>query len=149
MKSGHRSTYAGSLNSADETDYLLPKRATLATSQNNTSAKRTDSLLAKIPPEKVINYFVLLFFILLSVAVMQWSRDILYGDKKPNIIFILTDDQGMGDMGYAGSDFEGLMPTIIALNQAGLNLSNYYSLSLCTPARSALLTGMNLFLTAI
>jgi hypothetical protein len=81
---------------------------------------------------------------------------------QPNIVFILTDDQGMGDMvmhalvwcscgaiydfifveqDISGSDFEGLMPTIRAMCTAGVNLTNYYSIPLCTPARSALLTG--------
>jgi arylsulfatase A-like enzyme len=33
------------------------------------------------------------------------------------------------------------MPTIRSMVTAGINLTNYYSISLCTPARSALLTG--------
>lgn len=40
-----------------------------------------------------------------------------------------------------GGDFENLMPNIRRLNEAGLNISHYYSASLCTPARSSLLTG--------
>jgi len=59
----------------------------------------------------------------------------------PNIIFILTDDQGMGDMDIAGGDFENLMPNIRKLNEAGLNITHYYTSSLCTPARSSLMTG--------
>ena len=61
--------------------------------------------------------------------------------SRPNIVFILTDDQGVGDMDIAGGDFEGLMPNIRRLNEAGWNLTNYYSASLCTPARSSLMTG--------
>ena len=60
---------------------------------------------------------------------------------KPHIVFILSDDQGMGDMDFDGSDFEGLMPTIRALNEAGVNLTYYYSAAVCTPARSSLMTG--------
>jgi arylsulfatase A-like enzyme len=56
-------------------------------------------------------------------------------------VFILTDDQGMGDMDIPGGDFENLMPNIRRLNEAGLNLTFYYSASLCTPARSSLMTG--------
>lgn len=61
--------------------------------------------------------------------------------SRPNIVFILTDDQGVGDMDIDGGDFEGLMPNIRRLNEAGWNLTNYYSASLCTPARSSLMTG--------
>ena len=62
-------------------------------------------------------------------------------DKLPNIVFILTDDQGVGDMDIEGGDFENLMPNLKRLHQAGWNLTNYYSASLCTPARSSLMTG--------
>lgn len=61
--------------------------------------------------------------------------------KLPNIVFILTDDQGMGDMDIEGSDFENFMPAVKRLNQAGWNLTSYYSASLCTPARASLMTG--------
>jgi len=61
--------------------------------------------------------------------------------KLPNIVFILTDDQGVGDMDIAGGDFENFMPTVKRLNEAGWNLTNYYSASLCTPTRSSLMTG--------
>jgi len=47
----------------------------------------------------------------------------------------------MGDMDVEGGDFETLMPTIRRLNEAGVNFTSYYSASLCTPARSALMTG--------
>lgn len=60
----------------------------------------------------------------------------------PNIIFILTDDQGMGDMDIDGGDFENLMPIIRTFSESGLNFTQYYTASLCTPARSSLMTGI-------
>jgi hypothetical protein len=61
--------------------------------------------------------------------------------KVPHIIIILSDDQGIGDMDIPGSDFENLMPTIRSLSESGLNISQYYTAPLCTPARSSLMTG--------
>lgn len=48
-------------------------------------------------------------------------------------------------MDIVGGDFENLMPNIRRLNEAGVNFTFYYSASLCTPARSALMTGMHIF----
>lgn len=75
-----------------------------------------------------------------STAVLS-SYSAQSSNQLPNIVFILTDDQGVGDMDIDGGDFENLMPTIKRLNLAGWNLTSYYSASLCTPARSSLMTG--------
>ncbi len=64
------------------------------------------------------------------------------GDTKPNIIFILTDDMGAGDVGcYGGS----LVPTpnIDRMAAEGTRFTQYYSASpICSPSRTGLLTGM-------
>lgn len=61
--------------------------------------------------------------------------------RKPNIIFILTDDQGYGDVGLFGNrDLE--TPHIDRLGTEGIQLTQHYTGSpLCAPARAALLTG--------
>ena len=61
--------------------------------------------------------------------------------KPPHIIMVLADDLGYNDIGYAGDDFAGLTPTLDALRRRGIDLQNYYTQQLCTPARAALLTG--------
>ena len=72
----------------------------------------------------------IIFFIVLIVASTA---------QQPNIIFILTDDQGYYDVGYRGS--EVLTPHIDELAAAGVRLENYYTQQICTPSRSVLLTG--------
>lgn len=61
--------------------------------------------------------------------------------KRPNVIFIMTDDQGYGDLGCMGSaDLK--TPNIDALARDGVRFTSMYSASpVCSPSRAALLTG--------
>jgi len=61
--------------------------------------------------------------------------------NKPNIIFILTDDMGFGDI----SCFNGVYktPNIDKIAKEGRRFTNYYSVSpICSPSRAGFLTGM-------
>uniref|UniRef100_A0A7S3XL37 Sulfatase N-terminal domain-containing protein n=1 Tax=Heterosigma akashiwo TaxID=2829 RepID=A0A7S3XL37_HETAK len=62
--------------------------------------------------------------------------------KKPNIVFLLVDDQGYNDVGYNSNDLH-ITPTIDALASDGIKLDRYYTMYVCTPARASLLTGKN------
>ena len=61
--------------------------------------------------------------------------------NKPNVIIILTDDQGYGDLSCMGAtDFS--TPHIDALAQNGIRFTSMYSASpVCSPSRAAVLTG--------
>jgi arylsulfatase A-like enzyme len=60
-------------------------------------------------------------------------------DPKPNILFIVADDLGWGDVGYHGSDIK--TPTIDALAAGGARLEQFYAQPMCTPTRACLMTG--------
>jgi len=65
------------------------------------------------------------------------SRDPAY----PNILFILTDDQGAWAMGCAGND-EIRTPNLDSLAAAGTRFDNFFCASpVCSPARATILTG--------
>ena len=59
---------------------------------------------------------------------------------SPNVLFILMDDLGWGDVSLNGAIYE--TPNIDSVGENGLNLTNFYSAySVCSPARFAALTG--------
>ena len=61
--------------------------------------------------------------------------------KPPNIIFILTDDQGHADTGFSNPSTPFLTPALDALAAEGVRLTDYYVHPTCTPTRAALMTG--------
>ena len=65
------------------------------------------------------------------------------GNKPPNIIYILLDDLGFGEIGMPGLDvIRGYgTPNINKLAQSGMSLQRMYTEPSCTPTRVAFLTG--------
>ena len=63
--------------------------------------------------------------------------------KKPNIVFILVDNLGYGELGvYGGGILRGApTPRIDKLASEGTRLLNFNVEAQCTPSRSALMTG--------
>ncbi|SEB65208.1 Arylsulfatase A [Paramicrobacterium humi] len=63
------------------------------------------------------------------------------GQRHPNIIVILSDDQGPWALGCAGNP-EIRTPNLDALAECGTRLSRFFCVSpVCSPARASLLTG--------
>ena len=66
----------------------------------------------------------------------------VYGQSfgsQPNIIVILTDDQGWGDIGY--NNPKVYTPNMDKLARSGALFTNHYVMAQCTPTRVALMTG--------
>ena len=59
---------------------------------------------------------------------------------RPNIIFILADDYGIGEVGCYGADHYKT-PNIDALARSGTRYTHAYTISLCGPSRAQILTG--------
>jgi len=66
--------------------------------------------------------------------------------KLPNIIFILADDLGIGDVGCYGAD-NYKTPNIDRLASQGIRFTNAYTTPLSGPSRATILTGRHLFRT--
>jgi arylsulfatase len=64
-------------------------------------------------------------------------------NPKPNVVFILSDNVGFGDLGsYGGGELRGApTPRIDQLAREGLRLTQFLVEPACTPSRAALMTG--------
>lgn len=62
--------------------------------------------------------------------------------KQPNILFVLTDDQGWSSLGCYGNQHVAT-PNLDRLAQQGMRFTDAYVMPQCTPTRAALLTGMH------
>lgn len=59
---------------------------------------------------------------------------------KPNVVLIVTDDVGYGDIGsYGARDIK--TPNIDSLARDGVRLTDFYAAPVCTPTRAALISG--------
>jgi arylsulfatase len=63
--------------------------------------------------------------------------------KKPNILFIVSDDTGFGDLGpYGGGEGRGMpTPNIDRMANDGMTFFSFYAQPSCTPGRAAMQTG--------
>src|SRR3954470_10880850 len=63
--------------------------------------------------------------------------------KRPNILFIVSDDTGYGDLGpYGGGEGRGMpTPGIDRLANEGMQFYSFYAQPSCTPGRAAMQTG--------
>ena len=77
--------------------------------------------------------------VLLFVVIISSSKSI---NQTPNIIIVMTDDQGYGDLGYNGN------PIIKTKNldqfaSESINFTNYHVGTTCSPTRAGFITGRN------
>jgi len=76
-----------------------------------------------------------------SESTPWWAPRTVPPKGAPNVLLIMTDDQGFG----APSTFGGVIPTpaMDRIAKEGLRFTNFHSTSLCSPSRAALITGRN------
>ena len=81
----------------------------------------------------------------LSVLVVALAAQGAYAPRSvaaaPNVVVILSDDVGYGDLGCYGGEIR--TPTLDALAQGGLRFTQFYNSARCSPSRAALLTGLH------
>ena len=70
-------------------------------------------------------------------------------DERPNIVFILADDMGYGDLSVNGQK-NFTTPSIDKMAEEGIRFTNFYAGSaVCGPSRSVLMTGQNVAHTPV
>ena len=82
------------------------------------------------------------FFPLLLIGVFIFLSSFKQAEKpsKPNILLILTDDQGYGDLGIHGNEVVKT-PNLDRLASESARFDRFYVSPLCAPTRASLLTG--------
>ena len=63
-----------------------------------------------------------------------------FSQPRPNVVLIITDDQGYGDLGVTGNPHVQT-PTLDQLARESIQLTNFYVSPVCAPTRSSLMTG--------
>ena len=77
----------------------------------------------------------LILFLIISIYSCTFFED----TKRPNIIIIMTDDQGYGDLGIYNPDI--MTPNIDQFAKNSIKFNNFYVSPVCAPTRSSLMTG--------
>ena len=86
-------------------------------------------------------------FALCLLIPVSGRADSLAG-KRPNILFILTDDQGYGDLSVHGNPVLKT-PNMDKVHSESIRFTNWFNSPTCAPTRSALLTGRHEFRNGI
>ena len=90
--------------------------------------------------------FLRTFLILFLLSFLSFSCKTIQPistEKKPNIIYILADDLGYGDLSLTGQE-KFSTPNIDKLAKDGMFFTQHYSgAAICAPSRSALMTGQH------
>lgn len=69
-----------------------------------------------------------------------FSQSTIVKDNPPNVILVLTDDQGIGEIGAHGNQFIQT-PNIDAFYKESVRLTDFHVNPVCTPTRAAIMTG--------
>ncbi len=80
-----------------------------------------------------------------TAAAMAAGNTATAWQKKPNIILVLADDLGIGNLGCYGGPFQ--TPHLDRLAQTGIRYTNAYTAPLCGPSRALIMTGRYAFRT--
>lgn len=85
-------------------------------------------------------FIVGLLFLQISCLNVKNNRD----DIRPNVIIILTDDQGYGDLAAHGNELIST-PNMDKLYKESVRFTDFHVAPMCTPTRGMLLTGVDAF----
>ncbi len=78
-------------------------------------------------------------FVLLVLSFVS-ENAISAPDERPNVVIIMSDDQGGGDYGFLGNEVIRT-PNLDAMYKRSALLSNFYVSPVCAPTRASLMTG--------
>jgi arylsulfatase A-like enzyme len=102
-------------------------------------------------------YYSLSGLIISLIALVSWkiplhsqlTNDVLAAKvQKPNIIHIVSDDQGYGDFSWVGNPYLKT-PNLDRLKKESVTLERLYTAPLCSPSRASIMTGRHQYRTKV
>jgi len=83
-----------------------------------------------------------------SVAVLGAGHALAENPKRPNIVYVITDDQGYGDIAALGNRVLRT-PNLDRLHGESVRLTEFHASPTCSPTRAALMTGRHEFRSGV
>ncbi|GAB4152434.1 MAG: arylsulfatase [Planctomycetaceae bacterium] len=94
----------------------------------------------KLSEFKVQRFCRWYLFVLFALMFSPGLKSVLAAERKPNVVIILTDDQGWGDLSLHGN--RNLQtPNIDRLARSGAQFDRFFVCPVCSPTRAEFLTG--------
>ena len=84
-------------------------------------------------PNRLFLLFIVCYVLMINATYSQ-------SNQRPNVIIIITDDQGYGDLGFHGNKWVKT-PAIDALAERSIRFNNFHVSPVCAPTRASLMTG--------
>ncbi len=82
----------------------------------------------------------LLSFFVVSCCLIACSNIAIVPDSSPNVLLIVVDDMGFGDVNFAGNSYLKT-PALNQLKKKSISFNQFYVSPVCAPTRASLLTG--------
>lgn len=98
------------------------------------------NLLIRGPFHKPLSALLPALLLSIATSLAGWAA------TQPNVIIILTDDQGYGDFGFTGNPFIRT-PNLDAMAGRSATMEQFYVSPVCAPTRASLMTGRYNFRT--
>ena len=79
--------------------------------------------------------------LIVIICVVAGCRKDKEKHKQPNVILVMTDDQGIGDLSCHGNPYLKT-PNLDKFYDEAVHMTNFHVSPLCTPTRGAIMTGL-------
>ncbi len=97
----------------------------------------------RLPKSLPVNVLMLLLMLITNLLGHQ-----IQAQNKPNVLIMMTDDQGYGDIGSHGNP-DLKTPNIESIGRQGVEMTHFFTYPSCSPTRAGLLTGRYPFRTGV
>jgi arylsulfatase len=77
----------------------------------------------------------------LSTVIAAVQAESTEGKKRPNVVILIADDMGYGDIGVYGSEIQ--TPNVDKLASEGIQFTNFHVGATCSPTRTMMISGVD------